>query len=61
MKFEYNLGHIERVSEDQELNSIFLATDHEDQTLEGCIEFQIILHVIYMKFFAYIWAYDPNT
>ena len=46
MKFEYNLGHIERVSEDQELNSIFLATDHEDQTLEGCIEFQIIINFI---------------
>jgi hypothetical protein len=54
MKLEYNLGHIEQVSEDQQLNSILVATDHKDKTLEGCIEFQIILNVTNMKFFVYI-------
>jgi|LakMenEpi03Aug12_release.lakeMendotaPanAssembly.Ray.scaffolds.fasta_scaffold5554494_1 hypothetical protein len=46
MKFENNLGHTDQVREDQQLNSFLEATDHEDQTLEGCIEFQIIINFI---------------
>ena len=43
MKFECNLGHTEQVIEDL----ILVAADHADQTLEGCIEFQIIIHFIH--------------
>ncbi len=38
---------MEQVSEEQQLNSIFVALGHEDKTLEGYIAYQIISNFIY--------------